>query len=366
MTTREIANQLAAAVRLFPFLGEMNEESLCEVVRWELGHEEILDGFQKYAGHLAMAVGPKIILHVMSGNTPHAALQSLIRGLLLKSHNLCKIPSAGLPEVGQFKKALPECLASRIEMASELPQEWMKRADALIVFGNDQTIRHFVHAVRDSQLLVTHGHKVSVGIIFDDPNFQSIAGAARDASLFDQQGCLSPHVLYVEPSLARDYAKKLATEMESFNTRTPRGAISHMEAIAIDDLRRSFQFRAANDSTGMIWTSRDSTDWTVIFDENPRFASSCLNRVIYVKPLPSDIGAALADARPHLSTIAIHPATLENAQLMSGLGATRICPVGEMQSPPFTWHQDGGQSLAPLVRWIDFESGNQETRNSGI
>lgn len=360
MTTGEIAHQLALAARQFPFLGAIDEETLLEVVRWELGHEEILDGFRKYAGNMAMAVGPGTILHVMSGNTPHAALQSLIRGLLLKSHNLCKISSVGLPEIEQFKNALPECLASRIEIESELPQDWLRRADAVIVFGNDQTVRHFVHAVREDQLLITHGHKISLGIVFDDPDFQSVTHAARDASLFDQQGCLSPHVFYVEASLAREYAEKLAGEMESFNTQAPRGTISRLEAIAIDDLRRSFEFRAANDGSVAVWKSRDSTDWTVIFDKNPRFASSCLNRVIYVKPLPSDIGAAVANARPHLSTIAIQPATLENAERVSGLGATRICPVGGMQSPPFTWHQDGGQSLAPLARWVDFESGNQE------
>src|SRR5450432_425119 len=135
MTTREIASHIVSAANAFPFLGEIDEKSLLEVVRWELGHTEILDDFQRYANHLAMAIGPETILHVMSGNTPHAALQSLIRGLLLGSHNLCKIPSDGLPEVAQFKNALPESLASRIEIASELSPEWMTRANAVIVLA---------------------------------------------------------------------------------------------------------------------------------------------------------------------------------------------------------------------------------------
>jgi hypothetical protein len=64
---------------------------------------------------------------------------------------------------------------------------------------------------------------------------------------------------------------------------------------------------------------------------------------------------ALAAARPHLSAIAIWPATPGNARLAAGLGATRICEIGRMQEPRFTWHQDGAQNLAPLVHWIDFE-----------
>src|ERR1700722_17179821 len=108
MTTREIAESLANAARLFPMLGEVTAQNLLDLVKWELGHEKILDGFQTYAGHLAMASGPGTILHIISGNTPHAGLQSLMRGLLLKSRNLCKLPSAGLPEIAQFRNALPD------------------------------------------------------------------------------------------------------------------------------------------------------------------------------------------------------------------------------------------------------------------
>ena len=120
MTTREIAKALAGAARQFPLLGEISAQNLLDVVKWELGHVEILDGFQTYAGHQAMASGSGAILHIISGNTPQAGLQSLIRGLLLKSQNFCKIPSAGLPEIAQFRDALPEALKARVEISAEL------------------------------------------------------------------------------------------------------------------------------------------------------------------------------------------------------------------------------------------------------
>src|SRR5215210_453385 len=108
MTTRERALHLARAARHFPhLLGDLRTSDLLEVVRWELGHEDILDDFQPYAGHRAKAVAPKTILHVMSANTPAAGLQSLLRGLLLGAQNLCKIPSSGLPEIGEFHELLP-------------------------------------------------------------------------------------------------------------------------------------------------------------------------------------------------------------------------------------------------------------------
>ena len=38
------------------------------------------------------------------------------------------------------------------------------------------------------------------------------------------------------------------------------------------------------------------------------------------------------------------------------LGASRYCPLGAMQQPPLTWHQDGAPPLGALVRWIDLET----------
>ena len=356
MTTREITEHLAVAAAHFPFLGIQDARQLLDVIRCELGHEEALDRFVPYASHQAMAAGPKTILHVISGNTPHAGLQSLMRGLLLKAHNLCKIPSSGLPAIAQFRDALPEKLAARVAISTELPESWLTQSDALIVFGNDETIAHFRKHARPDQRLIVHGHKISLCIVFDDPDFKSVAAAARDVSLFDQQGCLSPHLFYIHARQARAYAEKLAVEMEIFNRHTPRGRISPEENAAIRGERDRYEFRAANDSRVAVWKSKGTTDWTVIFDTNPEFTVSCLNRLIYVKPLPDNLPLAIAGVRRHASTVAIHPATRSNAHIAAGLGASRICEIGRMQFPPFTWHQDGGQNLGPLVRWIDFES----------
>ncbi len=359
MTTCETAEHLAAAARNFPeLLGDIGARDLIELVRCELGHPEILDDFQSYAGHRAMAFGPRVILHVLSGNTPHAGLQSLLRGLQLKSHNFCKIPSGGLPEIAQFRDALPEPLRSRIEISSDLPGDWMDRADAVIVFGNDETVEQCRLMSRANQRFVGHGHRVSFGVVLDDPGCESAPFAARDASLFDQRGCLSPQAFYVRETgalTARAYAEALAREMEVFNRHTPRGAITPAEAAAIENFRGSYEFLAANDPHVRVWKSEGSTAWTVICLRDAGFLASCLNRVVFVQPLPDDPAPALAQVRPWLGTIGVWPATEENCRAMSHLGATRVCVIGRMQSPPLAWHHDGWQTLAPLVHWVDIE-----------
>ena len=66
-----------------------------------------------------------------------------MRGVLLGSHNLCKLPTGGLPELTEFRDALPPELAAKVEFSEELPDEWMEKADAVIVFGRDEVIAEF-------------------------------------------------------------------------------------------------------------------------------------------------------------------------------------------------------------------------------
>jgi hypothetical protein len=351
------ALSLAEAAKQFPILGGISTADLLELVRRELGHEEILDGFHPYGGHLAKAFPAAAILHVVSGNTPHAALQSLLRGLLLGSRNLVKLPSGGLPEVAAFCAALPGELSALVETSTSLPEPWLREAGAVVVFGSDETVAHFRARVPSGIPFQAHGHRVSLGMVFDDPNLESVEAAARDVSLYDQQGCLSPHDIYVQESgngFARSYAARLAEAMDRFNRQTPRRALGVGESAAIADLRASYTFRSANDVRTQIWHSEGSTDWTVIYEEDSWFATSPLNRVVFVKPMPTDF-SGLEPVRPWLGAIGIWPATMENANRVAGLGASRICALGQMQFPPATWHAEGIPNLGSLVRWVDFE-----------
>lgn len=347
---------LAAAANRFSFLGEVSADSLRALIAAELGRAEALDRFIPHGAHHSRAVAPATILHILSGNTPAAALQSLLRGLLLGSRNLCKLPSSGLPEVAQFLAALPPELRALVEVSGQLPADWLARADAIIVFGNDETIAHFRALAEPWQTFIAHGHKLSFGIVFDDPAFASAAAAARDASVFDQQGCLSPHVIYVRESgtfTARAYAERVAVEMAAFEKHTPRGLLTLSEANSIRTLRDETTFRAANGEPLALFASAD-TAWTVIADSTPGFPSSPLNRVLFIKPLPADLADTLAPIRAHLSTCGICPSTHEHAEFAASLGVTRICALGKMQQPPLTWHHDGAPVLAPLVRWVDW------------
>lgn len=354
MTTAERAQALARAAGFFPLLGPLTTEDLLEVVRLELGHAEILDGFRPYGGHFARAEPAGPLLHIVSGNTPHAALQSLLRGLLLGGPNLVKLPSSGLPEVEDFLSRLPEPLRDRVKVETRLPDAWLREAGAVIVFGSDETVAHFRKRARPGVIFEPHPHRVSLEVVFEPAPAGIVAAIAEDVALFDQKGCLSPHDVYVAGD-AREFAARLAGEMARCEERNPRGQLTTQEAAEIADVRANYRFRAASDSRVALWESPGNSAWTVIFEEDPWFAASCLNRVVFVKPLPDNLAEALGPAQAWLAAVGIWPATPDSAARVAELRPSRICPAGRMQAPPFTWHQEGRQSLAPLARWVDFE-----------
>ncbi|MEQ1861676.1 MAG: acyl-CoA reductase [Chthoniobacteraceae bacterium] len=327
MNTLARATALAEACQNFPFLGPSTTDDLLAMVIADFGSATAPDEMQ-----------PPVVLHILAGNTPAAALQTLVRGLLLGAHNLAKLPSAGLPEVDEFIARLPAALAAQVETSTTLPEWWLERADSIVVFGDDETIAHFRARVRADQRFIAHGHKVSFGATFDDPTFASVEDAARDVAAFDQLGCLSPHALYVGGD-ARAYAAKLATALE----RIPRGAFPLSAASAIRALREDFAFRAANGEPCAVWCGANST---VIYDETPGFPRTPLHRTIFVKPLPADWSAELQTVREHLSCAGVFP----DGATLAGLGIGRICPIGLMQFPPWTWHQDGVAPLASLLK----------------
>ncbi len=359
MNTAQRAQAIAAAAEPFEsLLGSTTTDDLLGWLRAELGEAEALDRWIDHGQAKTKALPPAAILHIVSSNTPHAALQSLIGGLLLGSRNLVKLPRSGLAEVQAFLERLPEPLRSAVETATDLPDPWLASAGAVIVYGSDETIAALRARVAPGQTFIGHGHKASLGIVWDDPGFASCAGAARDASLFDQQGCLSPQVFYVresQPGWARRYAEHLAAAMDHFNRTHPRGPLEVAEKAEIANLRAAYRFRAAGDLRVGLWEGGGDMDWTVIYEEDAWFTASPLHRVIFVKPLPEDLAGAMGPASDYIGAVGLWPCTEDLADRFATLCPSRFCPIGRMQDPPWTWHNGGIPRLASLVKWVDFE-----------
>lgn len=356
MTTTQERIQLIAEAcshdQVQQWTGAITADDLHAWISSELGSDMALETFLAHGPLQSKAIAPACILHIVSGNTAHAAFQSIIRGLLIGSHNVVKIPSAGLAELTDALKHFPDALKELIEIHSTLEQQDWSRADVIIAIGSDESIAAIHQHTKPHQIFIPHSHKVSIGLVYDD--FEAAAiHAASDASLYNQRGCLSLHAIYVAGDSER-FADLLAIEMEKFCQSNPSDSLTVSEAGAIRNLRESTRFRLSNDPKVILLESGDSLDWTVIHEASATLQLSCLNRCVYVKPLPSELNTAiLGPESEHLSTIAIHPFNQANAVSLEHLPAHRICPLGQSQQPSLFWHHDGFAPLASLVKWKD-------------
>jgi hypothetical protein len=140
----------------------------------------------------------------------------------------------------------------------------------------------------------------------------------------------------------------------------PRGALTAADAAAIASRRAFYEVRAAHSQETQLWASADSTAWTVVYENDPGFQFSCLNRFVYVKAV-ANLAEALrgADAiQGKVSTVGLAASGTQEqavAQRLAQWGVTRICPLGRMQRPPLAWRHDGRPSLGDLVIWTDWE-----------
>lgn len=365
------------------FFNELNPEAFHDLLQQDLGHPERLDRFCSAVGdqrgkRLARATGPEFLVHITAGNLPSPALMSIVLGVVLRSAQFVKCASgtALLPRL--FAHSLYEAdakLGACIEVAEwrggteALESAVFEQASCVTATGSDKTLAAIRRRVPAHTRFISYGEKLSFAFIAAD----SVSGrylrptlerAADDVVAWNQMGCLSPHVFYVEeggtvsPEL---FAESLAQVLDGREHAEPRGELTPQVAAAIASRRSIYELRAAHAPGTRLWCSKGSTDWTVVFEADPRFQLSCLNRFIYIKPA-RDLADALRNAeavRGKVSAVGLAVAEQHVQAMANDLavwGATRVCQLGRMQNPPLAWRHDGRLPLNELVTWTDLET----------
>jgi hypothetical protein len=326
--------------------------------------------------------GPELIAHFLAGNVPAPGINSICFGLLLKSANIVKssardpvFPALFVESLREVDAELADCVAvldwRRDER--ELTRAALDAADAVIAYGADETVSELRRLARADATFLGYGHKLSFAVIAKEAmtanNLLSLTEAAAfDASVYDQQGCLSPHVFYVEEGgelSPRAFAEALAKAMAAYAERVPLGQFSIEESAQIAKLRSAYEFRAASDNSVAVWAGPGS--WLVVYEEDPMFTVSCLNRTVFVKPIKhlKSVPQLVRRYASNLSTVGIAPICPASSGMnervdtfaaeLVKLGVNRVCPIGQMQRPPLWWYHDGRPNIANLVRWADAE-----------
>ncbi|BCX53289.1 MULTISPECIES: acyl-CoA reductase [Comamonas] len=335
----------------------------------------VLDGFQPAAkGGAVRAFGPDLLVHSWAGNVPALSLWSLVCGLLVKAPAIGKLASAEPLFAGWFARLLADV---HPPLADCLAVVWWRgaggeeadalydQADTVLAYGGNQTLDALRRRLPVTTRFLPHGHKLGFGLIgaqaLDTLKAPGMARlAAWDVMRYDQQGCYSPHVFYVQrgaPVSPRAFADYLAAELANLQRRFARRELDLEEGAALARWQQNMEWGGEpHQLLGPV-----DAPWSVAYSESLQpLAPTALYRTIAVVAVDrlDAVLPVVAAQRDYLQTagIAAGPEELYRlAGLLGAAGVTRISAIGSMSMPEAGWHHDGRFNLLDLVRMTEIE-----------
>jgi Acyl-CoA reductase (LuxC) len=345
----------------------LTREALEAAIASELGSLEALDGVVARRGApAAWARGADRVAIVSSDTTIGVAIAPAVFALCAKCDVVVKdrsdaLVAAFFASLAEEHPAFAHAARARVWHGGDDPDEaaLLASAGVVVAFGGDDALRAIRAGCGAETRFVPFGHRASIGRLtredvaaLDDAAAECIA---RDALLYDGEGCLSLHALFVEAGadeLARA-AALLATACERVAVEFPGGVRSPQQVAQAASYRNVAVFRAAG-GHGAVFRAGDAT--LVVdppSDEPPPF----LPRVLPLIPVADDDAVAAYVAAHALPVQALGVLTSDEraVALAARIGAVRVAPFGTLQNPPPGGHHGGAPRIAEFVRWIDAE-----------
>jgi hypothetical protein len=323
-------------------------------------------------------VGPRFSTHVVPGNIPGLSALPMLATLALKSAVLVKtaagdpiMPGLLAASLAEEDEELGRCVLVANWQGGDraLEEVAFGYADVVLASGSDQAIAAIAGAVR--RRFIGHGHRISFAAIGrerlrDGAAVQLLADRlAYDVSLWDQQGCLSPQLCYLETGgdiAPTHFAGLLAHALAEYARALPPRRLGLEEKAQVLRFRQEAEWRRAGGEGASVYASVDSAEWSISVEQDAEFLPSCLNRCIRLKVVESleEIPDAVAAHRRHLEAagVAVGGERLAAAvEMLAASGVHRVCPIGAMQQPPLSWPQGGRPRIGDWVEWMRVEGG---------
>ena len=350
------------------FFFSVTEADLNATIRAELGSLEILDGFANREGRPVAWASPSGKVCVISSRTTiGVALTPAIFALCAKCDVLVKDREDAL--VQAFFETLAEeldefAVAARAAAWSSEDANGpdLRRFDVVVAFGGDDAFEKIQRQIRPQASFIGYGPRASAGYVTRESlqlpqRVREIAaGAARDLVLYESEGCLSLHTLFVERGgtvTPEDFTRSLADAVERANVEFPVGRREAETSARLAHQRNLSAFRAAT-GAGAVFAN-PAAEYTLVLDppkdEPPQF----LPRALGVIPV-DDVAQALAYFRAHripLEGFAVSSDRADVVRMAIEAGAVRLASFGELQHPPIGGDHGGHPRIAEFIRWID-------------
>jgi len=359
---RQFAPRRATIVRIAQHLGfsvPVLEESL-DALLAPFTH----DALAQLAAQVALR--RELLGFVMAGNVVGAGLHEVVLGLLAGAGLLVKTASREPWFFEELAKTLAHedfRVGGRLQVfnwsraRADLTRTLREVTDELVPYGDDATI-----AALGGDEVVGFGSRLSAALVtraaaHSGPAQQVVRCLARDVTLFEQLGCLSPHQIFVECDSDRDavaFAESLGHAMGDLAEQLPPPLHLELEdAAALRSVRETARWRAiAGEPVRMI--EGPGLSWTVIFDPGADLSPAPGLRCVRVSAIRNlaDLATRLASLPGKVEAFAV-AGNGDNISpirdLLTASGVSYFAEPGAMQSPPLTWRHGGGWFLDRMI-----------------
>ncbi|HEY4433676.1 MAG TPA: acyl-CoA reductase [Candidatus Cybelea sp.] len=337
-------------------------DGLRRVIAAELGSLDALDTFvEREPGLFAKALGIGRVCVVSSRTTIGVAILPAIFALSAKCDVLVKDREDHL--VAAFFATLAEVLPEFGPAAVALPWRGerdrvdLAEYDCVVAFGADATLNAISNTLRVPTRYIAYPAKSSAGYVAAQAlQCESEAGAlgrdaARDMLLYDGEGCLSLHLLFVERGglvSPQAFCTLLRRGIDTVEVRFP--AVPRIEGAA----RRAMARDLAAFRTGAADREDAAASSLVLLDAPVQEAPLLAPRAINVRSVeaPADALEYLRRHQISLESLAVAPGDGGARDFAAASGAARIAPFGSLQAPRLGNPHGGRPRIAEFVRWI--------------
>jgi hypothetical protein len=350
--------------RLF---SSISNEALETAIIEELGGLDTLDGFVERDDVRIRALPVGRVCIISSRTTIGVSIVPAVFAICAKCDVLVKDREDRL--VSSFFRTLVEELpelAERVRAqtwSGESQRRDLRSFDAVVAFGDRPSIERIRSNTDPECRFIAYGPRTSVGYVTREsldrnPHEEIAFGAARDALLYDTEGCLSLRTIFVERGASVEpdaFFSILTRAIERAGIEFPARRLDPHRAADVASAYSIASFRSANGSGGV--ASDASHSYVATFDPGLERAPEFLPRTIAVHPVdgPQD---AMEYVRRHslaLEGWAVSSARDDVIDAAVAAGAVRIAPFGTLQHPPLSSPHGGRPRIAEFVRWVSDE-----------
>ncbi len=349
--------------------GSVTRPALEDAVAGELGSLDALDGALERLGRPRLHALPAGSVCVISSRTTiGVAIAPVLFALCAKCDVVVKDREDHL--VTAFLKTAAEELDDLAGAA--VAQAWrgdgdprdLGAFDVVVAFGADESLRSIRERIAPKARFVPYGPAASIGYIareaLSDPLVcsQIAAGAARDVLLYDGEGCLSLHAIFLERggSISPEaFGEVFRAALDRATVEFPPGRLDAAAQARVANARNVATFRASEGSGAVMG---GSNGYLALLDAPRDEPPAFLPRVVAVHCVdgPGDALAYVRDHRLPIEAIALAGSRADLNAMALASGASRIARFGDLQRPPLGGNHGARPRIAEFVRWVSDES----------